>query len=242
MRLGLVQHQQVGIGGQRTSQQDEPPLPAARARSCAATRGTLRSPSSPSRSAISARSGSCGGRERGRERRRRRAPARAAGPRSCAASASSPAEALELELCLASGRAHRRRSDRAASSSRSSCARRPSTRPCLRTTSPASGRRSPASSRSSVVLPLPFGPTIPSFVRSCTASVTPARSGALPGAYVTSTSCAIRRERRARARRRSAPSAWRRRCASSPGRPPRRRRPGSRGSGSGRRSRGCRRR
>ena len=41
-------------------------------------------------------------------------------------------------------------------------------------------------------MPLPFGPTTPSFVRSCTASVTPARSGALPGAYVTSTSCAIR--------------------------------------------------
>jgi hypothetical protein len=31
-------------------------------------------------------------------------------------------------------------------------------------------------------LPLPFGPTMPSFVRSCTANVTPARSGALPGA------------------------------------------------------------
>ena len=28
MRLGLVQHQQVGIGGQRAGQQDEPPLTA----------------------------------------------------------------------------------------------------------------------------------------------------------------------------------------------------------------------
>ena len=240
MRLGLVQHEQVGIGGQRAGQQDEPPL-TARELAHAPRLGHGAQPELAEQVGDQCSVGLLGRRQR-RERVVVGALELAQALRLVRRGGELAREALQLQLRLRAvervgdGRiereAARGRPARAGRARGSACARprrcRAAARP--RAAAAASSCRCRSARRS------------PSFVRSWTANVTPARSGALPGAYVTSTSCAIRPERRARARPRSDPSAWRRRCASSPGRPRRPRRPGSRGSGSGRRSPGCRRR
>ena len=64
-------------------------------------------------------------------------------------------------------------------------------RPAVRRTLPRSGRSSPASSRSSVDLPAPFGPTTPSTSPGATVTETPARIVAAPCALCSSRAISV---------------------------------------------------